>query len=248
MTPPPPAPRPAADAFALARRLLRGAGFIDRDTIAPARLRRDLHAPTPDEAQAYAADGTRLIVAFTRRVIGAAGLEAALAGIAFDAWGYDVNILGTAPDIAEVDELRLWLLEDGAGLAARLAAIGFAPAPPGFAQGYRVARFPDLPAGFAAPVFPVWTHAPGALPSDPPARRILGYACPTPPAGARLESVQRRFSIVRDGVAFRPVHKLRVVLPVILGDDPAATAQRLREAVAPAHALREAFGGRVRAP
>lgn len=239
MTHPPAGPRQAAEAFALARRLLRGAGFIDRDTICPPRLRRDLHAPAPDEAQAYAAAGQRLIVAFTRLVTDAGAQEAALAGLALDGWGYDVNILGTAPEVTHIDELRLWLVGDAAALPAPLAALGFTPAAGGFARGAPEARFPDLAAGFAAPVFPVWTSPPGSAPFATPARRILGYACPTPPPGAVLEGTVRGFRIVQGGVRFRTVHRLRVVLPVILGADAAMTTQRLRDAVALAHVLRE---------
>jgi len=243
MTDSPAATRQAAEAVALARRLLRGAGFIDRDTIAPPRLRRDLHAPVPEEAQAYAAAGQRLVVVFTRPVAGAAALEEALAGLAADAWGYDVNILGTAPGIAELDELRLWLVEDAAALPARLAAIGFAPAAGGFARAGVEPRFPDLPAGFAAPVFPVWTSPPGSAPFAHPARRILGYACPTPPPGAVLEGMVRGFRIVQGGVAFRTVHRLRVVVPVVIGASAATTGQRLRDAIALAPVLREAVAG-----
>ncbi|CAH0287148.1 hypothetical protein [Roseomonas sp. CECT 9278] len=239
MTDPPPGTRQAAEAFALARRLLRGAGFIDRDTICPPRLRRDLHAPTPAEAQAYAGGPDRMVVVVTRLLHDAAAREDALAGLANDAWGYDVNILGTAPEIMQLDELRLWLLDDAAGLADRLVALGFAPAAGGFARGGAEARFPDLPAGFAAPVFPVWTSVPGSAPFAHPARRVLGYACPTPPPGALLEGTVRGFRLVQGGVPFRSLDRLRVVLPVVVGG--AATGQRLRDAVALAHVLRETF-------
>lgn len=239
MTDPPPGTRQAAEAFVLVRRLLRGAGFIDRDTICPPRLRRDLHAPVAAEAQAYAGAPDRLVVVVTRLVEGTAALEDALAGLATDAWGYDVNILGTAPGITQLDELRLWLVGDAAGLPERLVALGFAPAAGGFARVGTEARFPDLPAGFDAPVFPVWTSPPGSAPFAHPARRVLGYACPTPPPGALLEGTVRGFRLVQGGVPFRTVHRLRVVLPVVV--DGIDAGQRLRDAVGTAHVLRATF-------
>jgi hypothetical protein len=243
VTNPPPGAHGMAEAFALARRLLAGAGFIDRDTIAPPRLRRDLHAPTPQEAQAYAMGGPdRLIVALARRIDDAAALEEALAGMAFDRWGYDVNILGSAPEVARVEELHLWLLAQDAPVAARLAAMGFAAIQGGFSQGYEVPRFPDLPPGLDAPVFPVPTTPAGADPFATPGQSILGYACPAPPPGAIIEATVRGFAIVQAGVPFRSIRKLRVVVPIMLGDGPQATARRLRDAVALAHVLPEPRG------